>query len=144
MSFTQPHTQDATPATDPTTVAATLLTHLQRTWNEADGSAFGEAFTEDCDFVDIRGVHHRGAVAVGAGHQGIFDTIYRGSTVTYTPESARQVASGVVVAVANGRLECPGGPLQGVNRSRLTVVAVEQSAGWSIAAFHNTLLREQG
>lgn len=137
-------TQDLIPTTttDPEAVAARLLEHLQRAWNDADGAAFSAVFTDDCDFVDIRGDHHRGAMAVGAGHQAIFDTIYRGSTLTYTTEAARQVAPGVIVAVAGGRLECPTGPLQGVNRSRFTVVAVQRASGWALAAFHNTLVRE--
>ena len=141
MSFTQEATPDSW--TQPVSVAASVLQHLQDSWNAADGTAFGAVFTADCDFVDVRGEHHEGAIAVGAGHQGIFDTIYRGSVVEYVAESARKIAPGVVVAVAGARLECPGGPLQGVNRSRLTVVLVETDGTWSVATFHNTLLMEQ-
>ncbi len=140
MSFTQ----DLAPATAETaSVATSLLQHLQDAWNAADGASFGAVFTEDCDFVDIRGEHHQGAIAVGAGHQAILDSIYRGSTVSYTAESVREVAPGVVVAVAGARLECPSGPLQGVNRSRLTLVVVQSDGTWSVAAFHNTLLMQQ-
>lgn len=141
MSFTQEVAP--TTHTEPAPVAASLLQHLQDAWNAADGAAFGAVFTEDCDFVDVRGDHHQGAIAVGAGHQGIFDTIYRGSVVEYAAESAREIAPGVIVAVAGARLECPSGPLQGVNRSRLTVVLVESAGTWSVAAFHNTLRMEQ-
>ncbi len=144
MSFTGEATTSELTTPDVTSTFATVLAHLQRTWNAADGAAFGEAFTQDCDFVDIRGIHHRGARAVGAGHQAIFDTIYRGSVVAYTAASARLVAPGVIVGVAGGRLECPGGPLQGVNRSRLTVVLIDDAGTWSVAAFHNTLQQSQG
>jgi len=41
---------------------------------------------------------HRGAVAVGRGHEAIFSTIYAGSTVDLQVEMARSVAPGVVVA----------------------------------------------
>ena len=142
MSFTQDLTSTPT-TTEPAAVAASLIQHLQDAWNAADGAAFGAVFTEDADFVDIRGEHHEGATAVGAGHQGIFDSIYRGSTVSYTPESTKEIAPGVVVALAGARLEAPTGPLQGVNRSRFTLVAVEQDGTWRVAAFHNTLLMEQ-
>jgi uncharacterized protein (TIGR02246 family) len=144
MSFTQAAVSTSQPTTDVTCAAAEVLAHLERTWNQADGAAFGEVFTDDCDFVDVRGVHHTGAIDVGAGHQAIFDTIYRGSVVTYTAESARLIAPGVVVAVAGARLECPSGPLQGVNQARLTVVLTEEAGTWSVAAFHNTLLMNQG
>jgi uncharacterized protein (TIGR02246 family) len=129
---------------DVASVATSVLEHLERTWNEADGAAFGEVFADDCDFVDVRGVHHSGAMEVGAGHQAIFDTIYRGSVVTYTAESARLIAPGVVVAVAGGRLECPSGPMQGVNQARLTVVLTEDAGAWSVAAFHNTMVQQHG
>ena len=120
-------------------MASTLFAHLERAWNVADGYGFAAVFTGDCDFVDVRGDHHYGAEAVGAGHEAILATIYRGSTVAYTPESAREVAPGVVVAVATARLECPIGPLKGVNEARMTLVAVERDATWSVTAFHNTL-----
>jgi uncharacterized protein (TIGR02246 family) len=50
-------------------VAAEPIGRLERAWNEADGQAFGEPFTPDADFVDIRGEHHRGQQAIAAGHQ---------------------------------------------------------------------------
>ena len=58
-------------------MASTLVAHLETTWNRADGAAFGEAFADDSDFVDIRGVHHVGRAAIAAGHQTILDSIYR-------------------------------------------------------------------
>jgi uncharacterized protein (TIGR02246 family) len=125
--------------TDAATVAASILERLERAWNDADGAAFGALFTDDSDFVDIRGDHHRGAVAIGRGHQGIFDSIYAGSTVRYRLELAREIAPGAVVAVAGATLDAPHGPLQGVNHSRLTIVLVERDGGWAVTAFHNTL-----
>ena len=46
------------------------------------------------------------------------------------------------MAVAAATLDCPSGPLQGVNHSRLTVVATEQDHRSVVAAFHNTLVRD--
>lgn len=79
-----------TATSEATAVSTALLEHLERAWNDADGAAFGEVFTEDCDFVDIRGGHHRGRGAVAAGHQALFDSIYRGArSATGSPLSAR-------------------------------------------------------
>jgi hypothetical protein len=36
-------------------VATELIGRLEQAWNEADGRTFGEPFTADADFVDIRG-----------------------------------------------------------------------------------------
>lgn len=127
-----------------TASAAATLEHLERAWNSADGTAFGEVFAEDCDFVDIRGSHHRGRSAVSAGHQALFDSIYRGSVIAYELGTAREVAPGCVVAVAGATLDAPTGPAQGIGRSRLTVVLTEDAGVWSVAAFHNTLVQERG
>ncbi len=135
-----PMTIDTT--TDATSIATPLLAQMEQAWNEADGTAFGTVFTDDASFVDIRGTHHRGRVAIAHGHQAILDSIYAGSTVRYQLEEARVVTAGCVVGVAAATLDCPSGPLQGVNHSRLTVVATEQDQRWVVAAFHNTLVRD--
>lgn len=129
-------------ATDPATIAASLFQQAEQAWNDADGAAFGALFTEESDFVNIRGEHHRGSVAIARGHQAIFDTIYAGSRVRYEPELARSVAPGTIVALAAATLEVPAGPLQGVRGARMTVVITEQGGRWLITAFHNTLVAE--
>ena len=135
-------TTAVTAATDPATIAASLFQQAEDAWNAADGAAFGALFTEESDFVNIRGEHHRGSVAIARGHQGIFDTIYAGSRVRYEPELARTVAPGTIVALAAATLEVPAGPLQGVLNARMTVVLTEQDGRWLITAFHNTLVAE--
>jgi uncharacterized protein (TIGR02246 family) len=129
-----------TTTTDPITVATALVTHLEQTWNRADGAAFGEVFTEDSDFVDIRGVHHRGRTAITAGHQGIFATIYAGSTVQYELDRVRQIATGCIVAVVSATLVAPHGPLQGTNHARFTLTITDAADRWVINAFQNTLI----
>ena len=122
---------------DPAAIAAAILEQAEHAWNGADGAAFGALFADESDFVNIRGEHHRGDGAlIGRGHQAIFDTIYAGSTVSYRLEVARRIAPGVIVAVAGATLDVPTGPLQGVNRARMTFVV----ADGTITAFHNTLV----
>lgn len=125
-------------AGDPLDLAGRVLADLERAWNTADGTSFGAAFSLDTDFVDIRGGHHRGRDAVGAGHQSLFDSHYAGSVIRYQLEAARTVAPGCVVAVGGARLEAPSGPAAGVHHARLTAVLTREAGGWSIAAFHNT------
>ncbi len=130
--------------TAPAAVATARLQQLEQAWNRADGPAFGDAFAEDADFVDIRGDHHQGRAAIGHGHQAVFDSIYAGSTVRYELDAARVVAPGVIVAVASATLDAPSGPLQGIHRSRSTLTIVEQRDRWAVTAFHNTLVQEPG
>ena len=125
-----------------TILATAALTELQDAWNTADGARYGGAFAEDSDFVTIRGEHFHSAAVIGAGHQGIFDTIYRGSTVKLELESAREVGTGVVVAVATSTLDAPAGPLQGRHRSRMTLVITEHNDRPVVAALHNTLMAD--
>ncbi|MBI5090195.1 MAG: SgcJ/EcaC family oxidoreductase [Actinobacteria bacterium] len=127
---------------DPVTVAAGRLEHMEHAWNRADGAGFAEVFADDTDFVDIRGAHHRGRTAVGAGHQALFDSIYAGSSVRFELEAAREVSPGCIVAIATSTLDAPTGPLQGINHARFTAAITEDGGRWSVVAFHNTLMRE--
>jgi uncharacterized protein (TIGR02246 family) len=127
-------------AGDPATVANTILERAERAWNAADGAAFGALFAEESDFVNVRGEHHRGRDVIARGHQGIFHSIYAGSTVRYTLDLARPLEPGYAIAVASATLDVPGGPLRGVHRSRMTMVIAEHGGEWLVTAFHNTLV----
>lgn len=124
-------------------VAAELIGRLERAWNEADGRAFGEPFTADADFVDIRGEHHRGREPIAAGHQTIFDSIYEGSTTDYELTQARELSDNVILAHATGVLTVPSGPLAGEHSAVQSLVLVRGDDGWKIASFHNTLVAPQ-
>lgn len=134
-----PLTQDG-----PLDAATAVFERLSLAWNAADGAAFGAPFTDDADFVDITGAHHRGREVIAQGHQGIFDSIYRGSTVTYRVESAQEIAPGVVLAGVSARLDVPAGPMAGGHASRVTAVLTEHDGAWWVRAFHNTLERPRG
>ena len=60
-------------------MALEVLAHLEAAWNAGDGTAFGDRYTADASFVTVRGEHILGREAIGAGHAGIFSTIYAGS-----------------------------------------------------------------
>jgi uncharacterized protein (TIGR02246 family) len=116
-----------------------LFAELEAAWNVADGARFGRAFSDDGDFVNVRGELHRGIAAISAGHQGIFDTIYKGSTVRYEVISGEEICDGCVLGLASGTLEVPAGPLQGTHHSTLSVVMVRDDE-WKVRAFQNTLV----
>ncbi len=127
--------------TDPAAVATDFYATIQSAWNDADGPAFGAAFGAVTDFVDIRGVHHHGGPAeIGESHQGIFDSIYKGSVIRYDLQGARVLGDDVVVANGRATLDAPAGPLAGVHHAVSTVVLVPEDGGWRAVAFHNTLV----
>jgi uncharacterized protein (TIGR02246 family) len=127
-------------AQDPSAIAREIIQRLEDAWNAADGAAFGAPFAEDADFVTIRGEDHQGRAAIAGGHQGIFDTIYRGSAVTYTLLRARLLADDVVLAHASSALRVPSGPLAGEHNAVSTLALARGNGAWQIAAFHNTLV----
>jgi uncharacterized protein (TIGR02246 family) len=130
--------------TDPQTVARDFYAQIEKAWNAADGPAFGEPFTDDASFVDIRGEAHDGAAGIGAGHQAIFDTVYRGSTVQYDMDTARTITESVVLTRARATLAVPSGPLAGTHRSMITTILRQNGDGWRAVAFHNTLVGRAG
>jgi len=52
---------------NPMSVAEDFYAAIEKAWNSGDGPAFGDAFADVTEFVDVRGVQHRGGPAqVGA------------------------------------------------------------------------------
>ncbi len=124
-------------------VANELIGRLEQAWNEADGRAFGQPFAAEADFVDIRGEYHRGQEAIAAGHQAIFDSIYKGSSTNYKLIQARELSDDVILAHATGVLKAPSGPLVGEHSAVQSLVLVRGGDEWKIAGFHNTLVAPQ-
>ena len=120
-------------------IVSRIVTELETAWNAADGDAFARPFADDADFVNIRGEHHRTRPAIAAGHNAIFRTIYKGSTVRLTVAAVREIAPGVVLAHVKSILNVPTGPLAGEHHALFSMVIVQGADGCSIAAFHNTL-----
>ena len=117
-----------------------IAADLEQAWNAGDGEAFARRFAEDADFVNIRGEHFRTRPIIAAGHQAIFDSIYRGSVVRYEPAGVRVLTSSVLVGQIRAKLRAPSGPLAGEHDALATVVLVNEADGWRIAVFHNTLV----
>jgi len=120
--------------------ATAFYAGLERAWNDGDGAAYGAGFAADCDFVDIRGTRHHGAGAVAGGHQGLFWSIYSGSTISYHVVSVRELAGGVLLVQADAALQVPAGPLAGSSRATSTAVLVEDGGRWQAVLMHNTLV----
>jgi uncharacterized protein (TIGR02246 family) len=117
-----------------------LVGELESAWNAADGAGFARSFSEDADFVNIRGDHLQTREAIARGHQAIFDTIYKGSTVSYEVAGVRAITPTVLVAHVKATLKAPTGPLAGEHHSLFTIVLVQDQNDWWISAFHNTLV----
>jgi uncharacterized protein (TIGR02246 family) len=120
-----------------------IVNQLEAAWNAMDGGAFAGPFASDADFVTIRGEHFRGRSAIAAGHAVIFRTIYAGSTVRFTVETARLLRPEVALVHVRSVLNAPSGPLAGEHSACFSMVLTKDRGGWEIAAFHNTLEAQQ-
>jgi uncharacterized protein (TIGR02246 family) len=118
--------------------AERLVGRLQAAWNAMDGAAFAAPFAEDADFVNILGEHFRGRDRIAAGHVGIFQSIYAGSTVSMRLERVRLLRPDVALAHVHSILDVPQGLLAGRHAARFSLVLTRGPAGWEIAGFHNT------
>ena len=125
-------------------VVTEIVAELERAWNDGDGERFARPFTEDADFVNIRGEHHRTRAVIARGHQAIFDGPYQGSVLRYEVVGERVLAPTVLLGHVKGTLHAPSGPLAGEHTSRATLVLVEHQGAWQIASFHNTLVAQTG
>lgn len=116
-----------------------IVTALETAWNNGDGPAFGVPFAPDADFVTIRAEHFHGRGAIAGGHAAIFRTIYLGSRIRSTIDSARLIHPDVALVHVESILDAPSGPLAGRHRSMFSLVLQRSASGWEIASLHNTL-----
>jgi uncharacterized protein (TIGR02246 family) len=125
----------------PDEVGQRVLKELEDAWNAGDGQRFAEPFTEDAEFVNIRGEHASGRTAIAMGHQAIFDSIYKDSVNKYEAILTKQLADDVLYVLGRATLNAPTGPMAGEHRSHFSVILVRADEGdWQVALFHNTLM----
>jgi uncharacterized protein (TIGR02246 family) len=115
---------------------------METGWNTKSGAAFAKPFAEDADYVVINGNYIKGRSAIEAGHQRIFDTIYKETTLSLTVKQIRFLRSDVAVAHVSAQLSGPAKDT--VNNAMITVTLTKEKQGWVIAAFQNTSVAPRG
>jgi uncharacterized protein (TIGR02246 family) len=111
---------------------------METGWNRKSGALFARPFAEDADYVVINGMHIRGREAIDKGHQQIFDTIYKETTLSLSVEKVRYLRPDVAVVHARARATTPHPEGARAREARLTLVMSKEKDGWKIAAFQNT------
>lgn len=85
-------------------------------------------------------IHDGGPEVLSAGHQAIFDSIYKGSVVRIELDQARLLTDDIIVGRARSTLDVPAGPLAGVIHAVNTTVLVRSDGEWLATSFHNTVV----
>ncbi len=122
-----------------------LIQRLEDAWNAGDAAAWVQDCLHDADFINIRGEVLPGREANEVRHAFMFAGPFRGSRITISIRSIRQLSPGSAVVETDCRLtdapRLPAGirPTEpGVLVTRLKHVLVRQDEHWRIAASQNT------
>jgi uncharacterized protein (TIGR02246 family) len=115
---------------------------METGWNTKSGALFAKPFAEDADYVVINGTYIKGRAAIEVGHQRIFDTIFKDTTITLTVKQIRFLRADVAVVHVSGQRVGPTKDL--VEDAMMTVMMTKEKQGWTIAAFQNTSVAPKG
>lgn len=113
---------------------------MMKGWNAKSGAEFAKPFAEDADYVIISGMQIKGRMVIDKGHQSIFDTYYKNTTLALATDSIRFLRPDVAVVHVSSVLKHAEGKAA---RAKITLVMVKTGGTWEIAAFQNTEVREQ-
>jgi len=122
-----------------------LFERLCAAWTAGDAQAYGQCFTEDCDYVSFDGYRVRGRADVVSSHAKLFAGVLYGSALVGEIESIRHLDPDVALVHSTGsvlvawRSTLPRGRL-----TRNTITAVRTPDDWRIAAIHNGRIRPVG
>ncbi|MFD5827165.1 SgcJ/EcaC family oxidoreductase [Lentzea sp. NPDC060358] len=114
-----------------------LWHRMEQGWAAGDGHAFAAVFTEDVDFVTVRGEELFGRRAVALGHSKLFTGPYRDTVLTAEISLIRPLTDDVSVVHVTSSI-APAGIT-----THAQAVVVRRADGWEIAAFHNMIPKGQ-
>lgn len=112
-----------------------IVTSLEEAWNAGSGKDFAAPFDEDADYVVINGTHIKGRKEIAAGHQRIFDTVYKNSRQSPTVQSIRFLSDTIALAHVEWKLKLADAH---EGKAMNSLVLTKKNGRWGITAFHNT------
>jgi uncharacterized protein (TIGR02246 family) len=117
---------------------------LTKGWNMKSGEEFAKPFAENSDYVVINGMHIKGRAENAKGHQYIFDTIYKDSTLATVIKQIRFLRPDVALVHGESTLTVRANGEEKKGSGYITLVMVKNNGKWEIAAFQNTSIQPQG
>jgi uncharacterized protein (TIGR02246 family) len=121
-----------------------MIQEQEAAWNRGDASGWCAIFSDDADFINIRGDLYHGRPAITQLHARIFSAQFKGSQATFTVRQLTELSPSVVIIeteniVTNFRLLPPGivPTSEGVLRTRMKYIALKHEGEWLIVAAQN-------
>jgi uncharacterized protein (TIGR02246 family) len=118
-----------------------VLAEYEVSWNGQDMAAFGPLFTEDCDYVNIAGVHWKGVQEIVQRHAELFQQRLKTAVRKLTGVEVRFSTPDVALVHATWDVtgsSRPTGEAVPVLKEITTMVMVKTNGQWLITAFQNT------
>jgi uncharacterized protein (TIGR02246 family) len=118
-----------------------VLAEYEVSWNGHDAAAFGRLFTEDSDYVNIAGVHWKGAQEIVQRHAELFQKRSKTAVRKLTGVEVRFSAPDVALVHATWDVtggNRPTGEAVPVLKEISTMVVVKTNGKWLITSFQNT------
>jgi len=113
-------------------------------WNEHDMVKWASRFTEDADFINIRGSWWRGRAEIRDRHAALHRTMFSKSRLAVVDHKIKVLRPDVAVAIVTVEMtghETSGGTYR-TDYNRFTAVLVKVQEEWKITAFENVNLAE--
>jgi uncharacterized protein (TIGR02246 family) len=123
-----------------------ILREQSEAWNSVDGVAWAKDFTDDCDFVNLRGGVLNGRADIGASVAASLHGALKGSQLSLTLRQFTLLAPDIALVDTDYELTGIEGVLPGVAviggvlTTRLKYVAVERHGHWRFTAAQNTVI----
>src|SRR5438128_13673 len=118
-----------------------VLAEYAVSWNRHDMAAFGRLFTENCDYVNIAGVHWKGVQEIVQRQAELFQNRLKTAVRNLTGAEVRFPTPDVALVHATWDVtgsSRPTGEAVPVLKEITTMVMVKTNGKWLIMAFQNT------
>jgi uncharacterized protein (TIGR02246 family) len=118
-----------------------VLAEYEVSWNSHDMAAFGRLFAENCDYVNIAGVHWKGVQEIVQRQAELFQNRLKTAVRTLTGAEVRFSTPDVALVHATWDVtgwSRPTGESVSVLKEITTMVMVKTNGKWLITAFQNT------
>jgi len=122
---------------------ATTIDQFVEGWKLRDMDEFGKTMTEDCDWVNIVGMHWHGKEQVVCAHKLLLETRYKGVNVHDLGHYETEIAPGVAVVIWRSAVDdftTPQGERVTGMKTMGTLVMVKQQGKWLIRSGQNSTI----